>query len=56
MNWLDFRNKIINCHVEMAIVVVSFFFILHVQGLLFPLFENQQCMNFNYNFFYIFMA
>lgn len=25
MNWLDFRSKIINCHVEVAIVVVSFF-------------------------------
>ena len=35
MNWLDFRSKIICCHVEVAIVVLSFFILLHVQGLFF---------------------
>ena len=35
MNWLDFRSKIIYRHVEAAIAVVSFFFLLHVQGLCF---------------------
>ena len=39
MNWLDFRSNIINCHVEVAIIVVSFFFLLHVQGLFFSRFS-----------------
>ena len=64
MNWLDFRSNIINCHVEVAIIVVSFFFLLHVQGLFFLdslvistiLKPRKGCMNFNNNFFYIFMA